>query len=166
MGLGRVNPAPTALAGGTAAPLLVGWGCVCMEPQRPVPQNAAGGKPLLVGLPPSTPTTAPFGTNRSTQAPYSWGLGASTRGQRHWRAALRLPTLGAWMRQPRAKGTGRRHCRPAGGKSLLVGLPPSTSAIAPTETKRRAPAPCSWGGRSSARRQRHWPPALPAYSDT
>ena len=76
MGLGCVNPAPTALAGGTAATLLVGWGFVCMEPRRPVPQNAAGGKPLLVGLPPSTPATAPFGTKRSTQAPCSWGLGA------------------------------------------------------------------------------------------
>ena len=76
MGLGCVNPAPTALAAGTAAPLLVGWGCVCMEPKRPVPQNAAGGKSLLVGLPPSTPATAPFGTKRSTQAPCSWGLGA------------------------------------------------------------------------------------------
>ena len=74
MGLGCVNPAPTAC--GTAAPLLVGWGCVCIEPKHPVPQNAAGGKPLLVGLPPSTPTAAPFGTKRSTQAPYSWGLGA------------------------------------------------------------------------------------------
>ena len=76
MGLGCVNPAPTALAAGTAAPMLVGWVFVCMEPRRPVPQNAAGGKPLLVGLPPSTSITAPFGTKRSTQAPYSWGLGA------------------------------------------------------------------------------------------
>ena len=74
VGLGRVNPAPTAA--GTAAPPLVGWVCVCIEPKHPVSQNAAGGKPLLVGLPPSTPTTTPFGTKRSTQAPYSWGLGA------------------------------------------------------------------------------------------
>ena len=28
------------------------------------------------------------------------------------------------------------------------------------------PPPCSWGGCASTRRQRHWPPALPAYSDT
>ena len=40
------------------------------------PQNAAGGKPLLVGLPPSIPAFALFGTKRSAQAPYSWGLGA------------------------------------------------------------------------------------------
>ena len=38
-----------------------------------VSQNAAGGRPLLVGLPPSTPTTAPFGTKRSKSAPCSWG---------------------------------------------------------------------------------------------
>ena len=72
MGLGCVNTGPTALAGRTAAPyswglgastqrqrlaalrppLLTGWVCVCMEPKHPVSQNAAGGKPLLVGLPP------------------------------------------------------------------------------------------------------------------
>ena len=42
MGLGRVNPAPTA--GGTAAPLLTGWVCVCIEPKHPVPKppQAAG----------------------------------------------------------------------------------------------------------------------------
>ena len=108
MGLGCVNTGPTALAGRTAAPrswglgastqrqrlaalpppLLTGWVFVCMEPKRPVPPNAAGGMPLLVGLPPSTPATAPFGTKRSTQAPYSWGLGASNPRQRHWPPAL------------------------------------------------------------------------------
>ena len=46
------------------------------------PQNAAGGRPLLVGRPPSTPAIAPTGTNRSAQAPYSWGLGASTSSRR------------------------------------------------------------------------------------
>ena len=45
----------------------------------------------------------------------------------------------------------------AGGKSLLVDLPPSDPSIAPFGTKRRTPTPCSWGGRSSTRRQRHWP---------
>ena len=48
----------------------------------PSPQNAAGGRPLLVGLPPSTSTTAPSGTKQSAQAPCSWGLGASTRSRR------------------------------------------------------------------------------------
>ena len=54
----------------------------------PIPQNAAGGKPLLVGLPPSSPVSAPCGTKRSTHAPYSWGMGASTQRRRHWPAAL------------------------------------------------------------------------------
>ena len=70
-------------------PLLTGWVCVCMEPKHPVSQNAAGGKPLLVGLPPSTPTTTPFGTKRRTPAPCSWGGRSSTSRQRHWPAALR-----------------------------------------------------------------------------
>ena len=76
MGLGCAESEPTAPAGGAVAPCSWGGGCVCMEPKHPVSPNAAGGKPLLVGLPPSTPTTTPFGTKRSTQAPYSWGLGA------------------------------------------------------------------------------------------
>ena len=54
----------------------------------PHPPNAAGGKPLLVGLPPSPPVSAPCGTKRSTHAPYSWGMGASTQRRRHWLAAL------------------------------------------------------------------------------
>ena len=87
MGLGRVNTAPTAC--GPAAPLLMGWVCVCIEPKHPVSQTAAGGKPLLVGLPPSAPTAAPFGTNRRTPAPCSWGGRSSTSRQRHWPAALR-----------------------------------------------------------------------------
>ena len=70
-------------------PPLMGWGCVCIEPKHPVPPNAAGGKPLLVGLPPSTSATAPFGTKRRTPAPCSWGGRSSTSSQRHWQAALR-----------------------------------------------------------------------------
>ena len=42
----------------------------------------------------------------------------------------------------------------AGGRPLRVGLPPSIPTTAPTGTKRRAPAPCSWGGRSSIPSQR------------
>ena len=52
----------------------------------------------------------------------------------------------------------------AGGRPLLVGLPPSIPAFAPTGTKRRTPAPCSWGGRSSTSSQRRCQPALPAAS--
>ena len=42
----------------------------------PVPQNAAGGRPLLLGRPPCVRSVAGIETKRSTQAPYSWGLGA------------------------------------------------------------------------------------------
>ena len=49
-----------------------------------------------------------------------------------------------------------------GGRSLLVGLPPSTPAVTPAETKRSAHAPCSWGMGASARSRRRWKPALPA----
>ena len=50
----------------------------------------------------------------------------------------------------------------AGGKSLLVDLPPSAPTPAPTDPHRSTPAPCSWGGCASTRSRRHWPPALPA----
>ena len=42
----------------------------------PVPQNAAGGRPLLLGRPPCVRSVAGIEKKRSTQAPYSWGLGA------------------------------------------------------------------------------------------
>ena len=58
---------------------------------RPIRNEKKHPSPLLVGLPPSTRTAAPFGTKRSAQAPYSWGLGASTQRQRHWLAALPPP---------------------------------------------------------------------------
>ena len=57
-------------------------------PRRPVPQNAADGKPLLVGLPSSVRTTAPSGTKRSASAPCSWGGCASNPSRRHWPPAL------------------------------------------------------------------------------
>ena len=61
---------------------------------------------------------------------------------------------------------GARQRRPthafAGDRPLRVGLPPSTPAAAPTETKRSAHAPCSWGMGASARSRRRWTPALPA----
>ena len=44
-------------------------------PPSPRPQNAAGGRPLLVGLPPSASTTAPFGPKRSNPAPFVTGRG-------------------------------------------------------------------------------------------
>ena len=57
-------------------------------PRLSVPQNAAGGRPLLVGLPPSTRTAVPCGTKRSTHAPCSWGMGACSTRRRHWLPAL------------------------------------------------------------------------------
>ena len=76
---------------------------------HPVPKNAAGGRPLLVGLPPSARFTAPIGTKQSAQAPYSWGLGASTSSRRRWPAALPPPPArGAGVlfsvRHPGARG--------------------------------------------------------------
>ena len=64
----------------------LGDGSRCF-PAVPVP-NAAGGKSLLVDLPPSARTFAPFGTKRSKPAPCSWGGLASTRSRRRWPAAL------------------------------------------------------------------------------
>ncbi len=58
------------------------WGTAAVSPQPPVPQNAEGGRPLLVGLPPSTLYTAPSGTKRRTPAPCSWGGRSSTSSQR------------------------------------------------------------------------------------
>ena len=54
--------------------------------------------------------------------------------------------------------------RPAGGRLLLVSLPPSIPSPVPNEVKRRTPAPCSWGGRSPLIRgssgRRHRRPAV------
>ena len=50
--------------------------------------HAADGKPLRVGLQSSTFAVASIGTKQSAHAPFSWGMGASTRRQRRWPAAL------------------------------------------------------------------------------
>ena len=63
-------------------------------------QNAAGGKPLRVGLPPYARTAAPGGTNRSLSAPCSWGRQASTSSQRHWRPALPAGSARTRSRDP------------------------------------------------------------------
>ena len=60
-------------------------------------------------------------------------------------AAPKPSTRGAWAREHVAEGTGCRHCRPAGGKPLLVGLPPSTPTTAPSEPNRSTQALYSWG---------------------
>ena len=63
---------------------------------------------------------------------------------------------------PLPAGQGSVAQRAAGGRPLLVGLPPSAPTAAPSEPKRSAPAPCSWGGRASPWGRRRWLPALPA----
>ena len=122
---------PTRNAKKRPCPLLVGHGCVDPSQRRWPPALPA----LLVGLPPSTPSTAPPETQRSAHAPCSWGIGASIPSQRRWPPAL---------------------------PALLVGLPPSVPSTAPPETQRNAHAPCSWGMDASPPSQRRWPPALPA----
>ena len=62
----------------------------CPQGKAASPNGAAGGKPLLVGLPPSARTAAPFGPKRSAPA----------------------PSHGADARRPGANGPVRRHCRP------------------------------------------------------
>ena len=74
----------------SALPIRNGWQARRENGKRAA--TAAGGKPLLVGLSPSARTAAPSGTNRSLSA----------------------PARGADRRQPRANGTGSRHCRPGG----------------------------------------------------
>ena len=58
-------------------------------PRLPVSPNAAGGKSLLVDLPPSVPSP-PHQKRKEASMP---------------------PARGAWMRRLRANGAGRRHCR-------------------------------------------------------
>ena len=71
----------------------VPWVSLFGEPAHisPVSPNAAGGKSLLVDLPPSVPSP-PHQKRKEASMP---------------------PARGAWMRRLRAEGAGRRHCRPA-----------------------------------------------------
>ena len=98
-------------------------------------------------------------------SPCSWGRQASTPSQRHWKPALparrALPAPAQGINPLRIPfwGTGDSSVAPvpqnaAGGRPLLVGLPPSTPIPAPTEPKRSTPAPCSWGGCASTSSQR------------
>ena len=85
----RALPAP---AQGTS-PLGIPFGGTGPSPpssRLPVPPNAAGGKSLLVDLPPSVPSP-PHQKRKEASMP---------------------PARGAWMRRLRAEGAGRRHCRP------------------------------------------------------
>ena len=65
-------------------------------PAGPFPASLnAGGRLLLVGLPPSAPIAVLTGTKRSAHASCSWGMGASARSQRLWKPALPAGPLGA-----------------------------------------------------------------------
>ena len=194
-------------------------------PAGPFPASLnAGGRLLLVGLPPSAPIAVLTGTKRSAHASCSWGMGASARSQRLWKPALPAGPLGArrpiapaeqgiaapalktlvcrlffpivrcsaifsggricngnvdvfpfallrgrndrtggemTLPCPAGKGAlpvcgfdavcpcgtrGRRSTHTfAGGRLLLLSLPPSTSTAAPTEPKRSNPAPFVMG---------------------
>ena len=81
----RALPAP---AQGTSPLGIPFWGTGPHLPRLHVPPNAAGGKSLLVDLPPSAPSPTPSETQRSTHAPCSWGMGASIPSQRRWPPAL------------------------------------------------------------------------------
>ena len=80
----RVLPAPTQGINPLRIPLAAARSAGRCIP--PVP-NAAGGRPLRVGRQPSIPASAPTETKQSAHAPYSWGMGASTRSRRRWPAA-------------------------------------------------------------------------------
>ena len=82
----RALPAP---AQGTSPLGIPFWGTGPHLPRLPVSPNAAGGKSLLVDLPPSVPSP-PHQKRKEASMP---------------------PARGAWMRRHGAEGAGRRHCR-------------------------------------------------------
>ena len=128
------------------------WGTSARFPRLPVPKTPQTDGPCSWAVRRVCALSLNRERNEASPPP---ARGAGLRDQRDNGTGRRH------SRQPRAEGTGSRHCRPAGGKSLLVDLPPSIPTFAPFGTKRRTPAPCSWGGRSSTSSRRHWPSALP-----
>ncbi len=138
------------------------WGTPPAFPGLPAPKNAAGGRPLRVGLPPSTRTFASIKTKQSAQAPCSWGLGASTRRRRHWPAALPPRPQKRRRRQAPARGPAAvySHLRLNRNETkrpspLLVGLgcvytaPKALAggtAALPAKTPQSA-GPCAWACR-------------------
>ena len=132
--------------------------------QGSVAQRAAGGRLLLVSLPPSAPAPAANGTHRSLSAPGAWGRQASPPRQRHCPPAPPACALGRHTVPSRclAERTPRLPKTAAGGRPLLVSLPPSAPVPAANRTHRSLPAPGAWGRKASPPRQRRCPPALPA----
>ena len=134
---------------------------------RAPPSLAAGGRPLLVGLSPSTAASAPFRNETKRPCPLLLGHGrvyAVPKALAGGTAALAQGI--SPLENPQARSS-RRSCAPpsfaAGGRPLLVGLSPSTAASAPFGTKRSAHAPFSWGMDASTRCRRRWPAALPRW---
>ena len=125
---------PKALAGGTAAPKALAGSAeptamgnrqCTFRPVR-VPQNAAGGKPLLLGLPPLTCLIAPLEVHRSISAPCPWGRYASSPRRRHRLASL----------------PPRRHWLAALGQPPWgTGNAPSVLSTSKKRRRRQAPAP-------------------------
>ena len=100
----RANSEAPLPAGQTASNAPTG-SAPCPPGQGSVAQRAAGGRPLLVGLPPSARTTTSLGPKRSAPAPCSWGGRASPWSRRHWLPAgtwsLRaLEPWGLWASGP------------------------------------------------------------------
>ena len=131
--------------------------------QGSVAQRAAGGRLLLVSLPPSAPAPAANGTHRSLSAPGAWGRQASPPRQRRCPPALPPCALGRHTVPSRclAERTPRLPKTAAGGRPLLVSLPPPVPAPAANGTRRSLSAPGAWGRQASPPRQRRCPPALP-----
>ena len=117
----RPNTPKPAPAQGSHPLRIPFWGNGSRFPAAPHLQNAAGGKPLLVGLPPSIPSTAPFGPKRSTPAPFvtgrvciyfeptalAGGTAARRRLRAFWQVSVRIQS-----RSPRS--IRRSACTPSG----------------------------------------------------
>ena len=116
--------------------------------RRALPAPAQGSKPLRIPFwgaaavspqPPSPKTPQAAG-------PCSWAcrrlLPPPPHSERN--EARPPPARGAGVRRIRANGTVSRHCRPAGGRPLLVGRPPCMRSVAGAETN-EAPMPPARG---------------------
>ena len=94
-------------------------------------KNAAGGKPLLLGLPPSIRLIAPLEVHRSISAPCPWGRYASTLPPKALAGGTAAPKALAGSAEPTAMGNRQCTFRPV---------------RVPTKTPQAA-SPCSWACR-------------------
>ena len=113
--------------------------------RRALPAPAQGSKPLRIPFwgaaavspqPPSPKTPQAAG-------PCSWACRSLFPPPPHLERneARPPPARGAGVRRIRANGTGCRHRRPAGGKSLLVDLPPCMRSAAGQKRNEARPPP-------------------------